>query len=298
MQSCDISYKVEFSDSAEIKCDEIWIAGGVYGNIFAIEKLNELAGDSTIVYNGDLHWFDANPAYFNQVEELTKNSIKLNGNVELELARESDKFGCGCNYPEWEEEIVVKNAELIHQRLKSMDADFSIFKDRGTALFAEVLGLKVAITHGDEKMLNGWGFDHEVLAKDERIDEIKEWFFKTKFDIIATTHTCKAAVMKLGNNAFINNGSTGMPNFSEFITGLVTRIGKEPHKNALYSTKIKDAYVELVMLRYDRKKFLNYLDEIWEEGSPAQISYRERILGYGCPLSYKDINLGGFIEVE
>lgn len=151
MQNCDLSYKVDFAKNPELITDELWIAGGIYGNIYAIEKLNEMANGKDIVYNGDLHWFDANENCFFKVENLTKNSIKLNGNVELELARKDDEFGCGCNYPEREEEIIVKNAEIIHQRLKNIKADFSIFNKRKTTLFANVCGLNVAITHGDEK---------------------------------------------------------------------------------------------------------------------------------------------------
>lgn len=55
------------------------IAGGVYGNIFAIKKLLEYSDAKNIVYNGDLHWFDADKKYFEMVESLSEHSTKLNG---------------------------------------------------------------------------------------------------------------------------------------------------------------------------------------------------------------------------
>ena len=296
MTSCANDYIVNFSDQTEFQTDELWIAGGAYGNISAIKKLNEMAQDATIVYNGDLHWFDAEISAFDEVKSLTANAIKLNGNVEMELKRAQD-LGCGCNYPPYEEEIIVKNAELIHARLKSIGADFSIFNDRKTTLCVNVAGVKVAVTHGDEKMLNGWGLDHEILKTQARREEIKKWFERTKFDILATSHTCKAAVLNFANKAILNNGSAGMPNFSEFVSGLVARIAVTPHEKALFRSKIGDIFAELVLLKYDKKEFLKYFESIWSEDSPASVSYKARILGYGCPLSYKDINFGGFEEI-
>ncbi|QCD44057.1 calcineurin phosphoesterase [Campylobacter mucosalis] len=296
MLTCISDYGVKFSHSAQLECDELWIAGGAYGNIFAIKKLNEMANGAKVVYNGDLHWFDANLNAFNEVEALANSAIKLNGNVEMELKR-AENFGCGCNYPEYEDEIVAKNAELIHARLKGIGADFCVFDDRATTLFASVGGLRVAITHGDERSLNGWGFDHQNFKNISRQDEIKRWFEVSKFDILATSHTCKALVFGFGDKALINNGSLGMPNFSEFIAGLATRISTKPHEKALYRKRVKGMFVELVMIRYDRSGFLKYFENIWSDESPASISYKARILGYGCPLSYKDINFGGFDEV-
>ncbi|QCD53148.1 calcineurin phosphoesterase [Campylobacter sp. RM16192] len=295
MTGCTNDYIIEFNDQPELQTDELWIAGGMYGNIYAIEKLNEVALGKTIVYNGDLHWFDASKESFDKVEELSKDSIKLNGNVEVELKR-VENLGCGCNYPSYEQEVIVKNAELIHARLKSIGSDFSIFEDRKTTMHVNVAGVKVAITHGDEKSLNGWGFDHEVLKTKTRQDEIFNWFQKTKFDIIATSHTCKAAVLNFSNKVILNNGSAGMPNFSEFVSGLVTRIASTPNEKALFRSKIGDVFAELILLKYNKKEFLRYFEELWSEDSAASISYKARILGYGCPLSYKDINFGGFKE--
>lgn len=209
MQICSVDdYRVEFSAKSELECDEIWIAGGVYGNIYALQSLNEMAKDGKIVYNGDLHWFDASLETFEKVEKLSEGAIKLNGNVEIELKRDSGDMGCGCNYPPDEDEMVVKNAELIFRRLKECGADFSIFNSRKTTLHA-VVGLQnIAITHGDEMALNGWGFWHENLNQN-RINAVKKWLEKSKFSILATTHTCKALTLGLGQMAVINNGSAG-----------------------------------------------------------------------------------------
>lgn len=278
----------------EVEVDEIFIAGGIYGNIFALEKLAKIAQNSLVVLNGDYHWFDVGE-HFDAVEKLIKkhNFLALNGNVELGLS--SDELSCNCNYPELESKETKIYAEQIYEILKnSLNAEQKeILKPRKTSLNVKIGSKNLAIIHGDEKSVNGWGFDRANLNQ-KRLNEINLWLKSNNFDIIASTHTCLSVACMLENGVFINNGSAGMPNFSEFRTGLVTRVAKTQNENALYRAKLDEIYIELIRLKYDNKAFVSYFDKIWKPQSPAQKSYKNRILGYGCPLSFKQISLGGF----
>ena len=54
-------------------------------------------GPVTIVFNGDFHWFDTEPAWFAEIERGVARHHVLRGNVETEIARASDiGAGCGC----------------------------------------------------------------------------------------------------------------------------------------------------------------------------------------------------------
>ena len=59
------------------------------------------ASAAEIVFNGDFHWFDAEPDWFAAVERGVSGKRALRGNVETEIARSADVgAGCGCAYPE------------------------------------------------------------------------------------------------------------------------------------------------------------------------------------------------------
>lgn len=60
--------------------------------------------------------------------------------------------------------------------------------------------------------------------------------------------------MKMNSNVFVNNGSAGMPNFSEFITGLVTRVAKTRHPKALYRAELKDKLYRACYAKIQQKK--------------------------------------------
>ncbi|CZE46690.1 hypothetical protein [Campylobacter geochelonis] len=296
---CQNDYKVKFNPTFELESDEIYIAGGVYGNPFALQKLSEISNGAKVVLNGDLHWFDATKESFLKTEYLAQEFICLNGNVELELAKNSLET-CGCNYPEYEDKDVIARADEIFKTLNLAPSSEQreMLKKRKTTLFAKVGNVNIAITHGDEKNVAGWELDRVNLEKQTRQNELNQWFLKTTFSVLASTHTCQAGLLKLKNGIVINNGSAGMPNFSEFRTGLVTRIATTPHQNAFYRSSINEVFIELIRLKYDNAKFLKYFDEIWSEQSPAALSYKTRILGYGCPLSYKQLSFGGFELIE
>jgi hypothetical protein len=82
----------------------LYVVGGLYGNLAAIDELEALAATEqapvTCVFNGDFHWFDADRKWFDDVERRLSRYCALRGNVETEISRMRDiGAGCGCAYP-------------------------------------------------------------------------------------------------------------------------------------------------------------------------------------------------------
>ena len=69
-----------------------------------------------------------------------------------------------------------------------------------------------------------------------------------------------------------------MPNFKNRIYGLITRISLYKSDKAIYREKIKNLFVEAVTVKYNIEKFLKWFDNIWNIGSEASLSYRDRIV--------------------
>jgi len=74
-RSCPISYRYgteALKRCAEIEADTLYIAGGLYGNPFALDALLDLVASdpgAQLVFNGDFNWFDIDPADFRRVNE-------------------------------------------------------------------------------------------------------------------------------------------------------------------------------------------------------------------------------------
>ena len=89
-RNCSLEYILKKDWTKKIKKLEeevVYIVGGLYGNSYALEIINKMAQNENakVVFNGDMHWFDIEKEDFLKVEELSKDSIKLLGNVEFEL---------------------------------------------------------------------------------------------------------------------------------------------------------------------------------------------------------------------
>ena len=232
------------------------------------------------------------------VEEMSRDHIKLNGNVEAELCRTIDiGAGCGCAYPEYVADDIVSRSNRIHQKLKAAMEQLPSWKgilaQRPRAAVFSVAGHRVAVTHGDERSLGGWNCSGEALSRPDRQHSLFLWLERMDLEVLATTHTCAPAVLAQRNRAVINNGSAGMPNFSGKLFGLATRIADTPNKDALYRTSWRNLYVEALPIPYHHEAFLEWFDGIWPSGSPAEQSYRDRIVR-GPAFSIKEALLGGF----
>lgn len=299
-RNCSLAYNLplDWTKNKRIINEEtIYVVGGLYGNKFALEKILQLADEERskpkIIFNGDMHWFDVNTLDFLEIENSTADFEKLLGNVEFELFNDDDILGCGCNYPENVSDEVVERSNEIHKILKNNVRTEKILDDikkREKTLVLNYYGKKIAITHGDEHSLSGWGCGREQLLDNSRIKYLEEWLITNKVNALITTHTCLPVVKKFLNSFLLNNGASGMANIKNETFGIFVRISKNRHKDALISIKDDDIYYELVKIDFDIEKFLKWFDIVWPINSPANLSYRERILK-GTSLKIKDIML-------
>ena len=90
-----------------------------------------------------------------------------------------------------------------------------------------------------------------------------------------------------------NNGAAGMPNFRGVRAGLVTRVSADPTPppDALYGIAAGGLRYDAIPLPYDHAAFLSRFDDVWPEGSPAEVSYRARLL-HGPPFSLEQVRRG------
>ena len=238
-RNCSLEYILQkdwTTDVKMIESDVIYIVGGLYGNRYALEIINKMAQDENakVVFNGDMHWFDVKKEDFLKIEELSKDSIKLLGNVEFELLNNTSSLGCGCNYPEDVSDGVVERSNIIHNMMKENIKGNQILndiKERSKTLVLDFFGKKIAITHGDEKSMSGWECSIDNLKLESRKEELDNWFKENDIDILATTHTCLPVVYDNGRNIVINNGAAGMANIQGQTFGLFTRIARSKHEN-------------------------------------------------------------------
>ncbi len=295
-----------FATAPVFETDCLYVAGGLYGNTVALDALLALwAGEANararLVFNGDFHWFDVDPAQFARIERLTAPHIRLRGNVETELARavapgvagdtsedvSEDDAGCGCAYPDDVDDGVVERSNRILSRLR-ITARLS----GGTAALgrlpmiarARVGGIGVAITHGDEQSLAGWRLASERLAASWR-SGLVDCLRAIDARVIASSHTCLAVADTYrdaqGWLAAINNGAAGLANFAGSPAGLVTRIALDTlalpaGARELYCLRADGLRISALAIDFDLTAWLAAFDAQWPPGSEAELSYRLR----------------------
>ena len=266
------------------------MVGGLYGNLAALEAIEALAAKEstppTIVFNGDYHWFDAEPTWFAAIERGVAPHRALRGNVESEVARASDiGAGCGCAYPDSVSGDVVTRSNQILAELQAA-APLAARERLGRLpmhLVARVGSVRVGIVHGDAAALAGWRFAQDELDNPKRRAWLADIYAAAKVDVFASTHTCLAALRDFalpgGRLTVINNGASGMPNFSGTRFGVITRIATSPSPHRpLYGLERDGLHIDALAVDYDGKEFLNRFVARWPQGSPAHASYYARIV--------------------
>lgn len=280
-----------FDRPAELSTDILYIVGGLYGNLPALDFVERLASEEkskvTIAFNGDFHWFDAEREWFSDVERRVRAHVAIRGNIETEIARKDDiGAGCGCAYPENVDDGIVDRSNLILRELHRVAGGIPGARRRlgqlPMHLVARVGDAKVAIVHGDAWSLAGWHFAHDALADASRRQRFEQLRREAGVDIFASTHTCLAALRRFstpnGDLTVINNGAAGMPNFRGSSFGLMTRIAARPSAHLrLYGSEHNGVHVDAIPLDYDNAMFLKAFLRRWPEGSPAHASYFGRI---------------------
>jgi hypothetical protein len=270
----------------------LYVVGGLYGNLTALKKIEWLACRErqpvTIVFNGDFHWFDAEPGWFAAIEKGVARHRAIRGNVETEIARTGDiGAGCGCAYPEGvDEDIVTRSNEILGElRGAAMAAGVAgPLAALPMHLVANVGGQRVGIVHGDAASLAGWRFAHDGLDDPANTAWLNDMRAKSAIDIFASTHTCLAALRDFdlpdGRLTVINNGAAGMANFAGSTCGVISRIASSPSPHAaLYGAERSGVFIDALAGEYELDEFLARFDRRWPQGSPAHTSYYRRIVG-------------------
>jgi predicted phosphodiesterase len=271
----------------DFAADTLYIVGGLYGNAQALREIERMASaeQATLVFNGDFHWFDAEPAWFAEIEAGVAPHRALRGNVESEIGREGDiGAGCGCAYPPSVEEGVVTRSNDILAQLRG-NAD-TTQRQRLAALpmhlVAQVGTLRIGIVHGDAGALAGWRFANDALddnAGHRWRDDVRRL---SAIDVFACTHTCLAALrdfaLPSGRMTVANNGASGMPNFTGTAYGLLTRISMHPSPHRpLYGLTRDGVFIDALPVAYDTQAFMTRFLARWPAGTPAHVSYHARI---------------------
>jgi predicted phosphodiesterase len=288
-RTCPLSYRYLPSSIAaglSLDVDTLWIAGGLYGNTLALNALLSAyeaeRGSKALVFNGDFHWFDVDPADFRRVNETVLGFHALRGNVETELAAPEEDAGCGCGYPDWVGDETVERSNRIMERLQATARKSGIqlgcLSELPMHVAARVGDATVGIVHGDAESLAGWGFSQEALATTDGNSSAAKAFAQAGVDIFASSHTCLPVLQGFDDGAvLVNNGSAGMPNFRGKTCGLATRISLFRNSEALYFARCGDVWVEAIPLRYDDRKWQERFLAQWPPGTDAHASYWERI---------------------
>ena len=303
-RDCPLDYRLPtaaFTGEPLFDCQSLYVVGGLYGNRQALAALDKrLAAEpqARVVFNGDAHWFDRDPAIFQEIEQGLSAHLAFRGNVESELGRLDDSgAGCGCAYPASVDDALVERSNAIQAELKQTVQRLPGLAERLAARPATALvsvgGQRVAISHGDERSLAGWSCAREALTAPERQQQLDQWLAANRVRVLATSHTCTAVALNLHYGALINNGAAGLPNFAGGRYGLVSRIASTPHPAALYRCQREGLFIEALPLNYAHDAFLADFDRQWPARSPAAQSYRSRILGT-CADQPRQAVLAGF----
>src|SRR5438094_852016 len=289
-RSCPSSYYYgarALRATPSLEVETLWIAGGLYGNPYALETLLEAyereRSAKALVFNGDFHWFDVDPAQFARINDTVLRFRATRGNVATEPAMPQAGAGCGCSYPDWVDDDTVARSNRIHERLRAtaqrMPRALAALAALPAHLVARVADARIAIVHGDGESLAGWGFSQEALATDEGRRAANAMFNAAGADVFASSHTCLPVFQRFtGGRVVVNNGAAGMPNFAGTRYGIATRIALTPAPASLYGARRGALFIDAVPIEYDHQAWVRRFLEQWPPGSDAHASYYGRIV--------------------
>lgn len=290
---CPVDYTYSptvFAREPDFSAETLYVVGGLYGNLAALTAIETLAAAErpwpTIVFNGDFHWFDAEPEWFEAIEQGVAPHRALRGNVETEIARDDDiGAGCGCAYPTHVGEDIVRRSNEILRQLRACASPAARARQRDLPmhLVAQIGDMRVGIVHGDAGALAGWRFAQDYLGDPKHRHWLNDIRSASQIDAFASTHTCLAALrdfaLPAGRLTVINNGAAGMPNFSGKRFGIISRIACSPSPHPpLYGLRRDGVHIDALALDYDQDAFLARFLARWPRGSPAHASYYRRIV--------------------
>jgi hypothetical protein len=286
-----VSYRYSprvFDREPEIRAEVLYVVGGLYGNVEALAALAALqsreAAPSTVVFNGDFHWFDVAPADFGAVAAFVARHPATRGNVETEIAGEDSGAGCGCAYPVDVSDAEVGRSNEILARLRETARSAPAWRERLGALpmhlVARVGDARVGIVHGDAHSLAGWGFASDRLDDPSHARWLESAFRDARVDVFASTHTCLPALRAFDFGVVSNNGAAGMPNHAGTRFGLLTRISRNAYRgfDRMRGLESAGVHVDVLRIDYDHDAWVRRFLASWPESSAAHASYYRRIV--------------------
>ena len=322
-RSCPLHYRYDpavFAVPATAHCEVLYVVGGLYGNAPALARVLELFarehGEKRLVFNGDFHWFDVSDGSFAAINAAVLGFDATRGNVETELADgpadidsdgQSTDAGCGCAYPAWVSDDVVRRSNQIMARLRATAARAPAVVRSLQALpmwrRIDVGGRRIAVVHGDAESLAGWGFAAESLQDAAQRERARAWFAAAEVDVFACTHTCLPVFQTLPARgaAFapivLNNGAAGMPNLAGAREGLLTRIATKPFAGGerRFGVERGGLFMDGIAVAYDEPQWQAQFLAQWPSGSAAHASYWPRI-SRGVGYALGDVVRGGVGE--
>jgi len=301
-RSCPTHYRygpTVFAAPARAHCEVLYVVGGLYGNVPALQRVLALfddeRGDKRLVFNGDFHWFDVDASAFAQIQRGVLAHGATRGNVETELAAQpapdGRDAGCGCAYPDWVGDAVVERSNRILARLRAtaraMPGACGELESLPMWRRIDVGECRVAIVHGDAQSLSGWGFAQESLREPSQRRIAARWFEQARVDVFASSHTCLPVFQQvdLPGRAFaplvLNNGAAGMPNLVGACEGLLTRIALRPFEGTgrRFGLRRGGLHFDAIAIDYDDAAWRRGFLAQWPAGSDAHASYWSRIGG-------------------
>lgn len=294
-RTCPLRYRYgaqALASAPERQAQTLYVIGGLYGNLSALDVIEAMAaredGPVTLCFNGDFNWFNVDDAGFCSVNQRVLRHDAISGNVEAELGTDGDAAGCGCAYPQSVAAAVVERSNRIHARLKATASRHPDLTGRLATLpmYARyrVGDCRVGVVHGDADSLAGWGFGAQALDDPAQAPWLGRVHELAQVDVFASSHTCGAVLKRLERagapGVIINNGAAGLPNFSNDLAGLITRIGAtaSPHRPQ-NGTKACGVWVDALAVPYDQHRWSSEFLANWPAGSDAYVSYFARIQG-------------------
>ncbi len=285
---CPLDYHYQAEDIAQYPAqptETLYIAGGLYGNPFALDTIEKLAeSDSArLVFNGDFNWFNHTAADLRRVNERVLRHDAIRGNVETELSRDEAGSGCGCGYPDTVSDQVVDWSNQIIRQLQLSIGRQTALQNALTTLPMyrryQIGAATVSVVHGDCQSLAGWSFSRQELARPT--EATTTMAAQSASDVIACTHTCEPISTLLTPKrpvAIANNGAAGMPNFDDGLYGVVTRVGTTTSTNpTLYGARVAGVHIDAIPVYYDALAFKDWFLQRWPPGTAAYHSYFDRI---------------------
>jgi hypothetical protein len=277
-----------FDRAPEIVADTIYVVGGLYGNVEALERVLRMAegesGPVTLVFNGDFHWFDVDARDFEHVSGVVLSHAALRGNVETEIANEDTGAGCGCAYPFDVSDAEVSRSNEIVARMRETARSLPRLRAKLAALpmhlVAQVGEARAGIVHGDARSLAGWGFAHDRLSDPSHARWLESAFADARVDLFASTHTCLPALRAFEFGVVANNGAAGMPNHAGTRFGLITRLSTRACRglDRVRGLERRGIHVDALRVDYDHDRWMRRFLASWPESSAAHASYHTRMV--------------------